>query len=82
MINYPVLLLSDQKYISFHKVYYYPRRLEELDYHKSFLRSVEKKLSNDNFIKNAPEKVLILEKKKQVDAITKIDSLIQQISSF
>ena len=59
------------------------RRLQkELDYHKSFLKSVEKKLSNDNFIKNAPEKVLMLEKKKQEDAITKINSLTQQISSF
>ena len=59
------------------------RRLQkELDYQTSFLKSVEKKLSNDNFIKNAPEKILMLEKKKQEDAKTKINSLTQQISSF
>jgi len=59
------------------------RRLQkELDYQTSFLTSVEKKLSNDNFIKNAPEKILMLEKKKQEDAKIKINSLTQQISSF
>jgi len=58
------------------------RLQKEIDYQKSFLKSVNKKLSNENFIKNAPEKVLMLEKKKQKDALTKIDSLFQQILSF
>ncbi len=83
---FPFLLETNKYYLKLpfkiDKVEEKRRLQKELDYHKSFLRSVEKKLSNDNFIKNAPEKVLILEKKKQVDAITKIDSLIQQISSF
>ena len=58
------------------------RLQKEIDYQTSFLKSVEKKLSNDNFIKNAPEKILMLEKKKQEDAKTKINSLTQQLSSF
>ena len=31
-----------------------------------------KKLSNDNFVKNAPEKVVEIEKKKKADAEEKI----------
>ncbi len=58
------------------------RLQKELDYQKSFLKSVEKKLSNENFLKNAPEKVLMLEKKKHEDTLTKINSLTQQILSF
>ncbi len=59
------------------------RRLhKDLEYQKSFLKSVERKLSNDKFIKNAPQKILMLEKKKQEDAITKINSLTKQISSL
>lgn len=58
------------------------RLQKELDYQKSFLKSVENKLSNENFLKNAPEKVLMLEKKKHEDALTKINSLTHQILSF
>ena len=58
------------------------RLQKEIDYQKSFLKSINKKLSNEKFIKNAPEKVLMLEKKKQMDALKKIDSLSQQILSF
>ena len=56
------------------------RLQKELDYQVSFLSSVEKKLSNKNFINNAPEKVLNLERKKQKDAIMKIDSIKNQIT--
>ena len=56
------------------------RLQKELDYQVSFLNSVEKKLSNKNFINNAPEKVLSLERKKQKDAIMKIDSIKNQIT--
>ena len=56
------------------------RLQKDLDYQMSFLKSVEKKLSNENFLKNAPDKVLQLERKKQQDAKTKIDSLTDQIT--
>ena len=45
---------------------------EELAYHKGFLASVQKKLSNDRFVKNAPEQVISNEKKKEADALAKI----------
>ena len=56
------------------------RLQKELDYQVSFLNSIEKKLSNKNFINNAPEKVLNLERKKQKDAKIKIDSINNQIT--
>jgi len=46
------------------------------------LKGVEKKLSNSNFLKNAPEKVLLLEKKKKQDTLKKITNLEQQLLSF
>ena len=55
---------------------------KEINYYKGFLKGVEKKLSNSNFLKNAPEKVLSLEKKKKQDALKKITNLEQQLLSF
>ncbi|MFT6966916.1 MAG: valyl-tRNA synthetase [Marivirga sp.] len=48
---------------------------KELDYTLGFLKSVEKKLSNERFVSNAPEKVLVMEQKKQADAEAKIKTL-------
>ena len=48
---------------------------EELNYTKGFLKSVQKKLSNKNFVSNAPTKVVESEKKKESDAIEKIKTL-------
>ena len=39
-------------------------KVQELEYAKGFLKSVEKKLSNERFVSNAPEKVIELERKK------------------
>ena len=47
----------------------------ELDYTKGFLLSVQKKLSNERFISNAPVKVVASEKKKEADALAKIETL-------
>ena len=47
----------------------------ELSYNIGFLNSVDKKLSNKKFVKNAPDKVIEIEKKKKSDAIAKIDLL-------
>ena len=49
--------------------------LEELNYTKGFLASVQKKLSNERFVQNAPEKVVEIEKKKASDAEAKIETL-------
>ncbi len=55
------------------------RLREELDYVKGFLNSVLKKLSNERFVNNAPEKVVDMERKKQGDAEGKIAALEAQI---
>lgn len=44
----------------------------ELKHLEDFLASVQKKLSNANFVAHAPEKVVEMERKKQADAETKI----------
>lgn len=46
--------------------------LKELEYLKGFLDSVEKKLSNDRFVLNAKPEVVEMERKKQLDTISKI----------
>ncbi|TBW27566.1 valine--tRNA ligase [Gramella sp. KN1008] len=48
---------------------------EELSYTEGFLKSVEKKLSNERFVNNAPEKVVAIEKAKKADAEAKIEAL-------
>ncbi|MBI5219229.1 MAG: valine--tRNA ligase [Bacteroidia bacterium] len=52
----------------------------DIDYTKGFLTSVQKKLSNKNFVKNAPEQVIGNEKKKQADAESKIKTLEERIA--
>ncbi|MEO9894363.1 valine--tRNA ligase [Aurantibacter sp.] len=55
---------------------------EELKYTKGFLQSVEKKLSNERFVNNAPEKVVAIEKKKAADAVAKIETLEKSLASI
>ena len=55
---------------------------EELAYTEGFLISVQKKLSNERFVSNAPEKVVLIEKKKEEDAKLKIDSLKSSLKSL
>jgi valyl-tRNA synthetase len=47
----------------------------ELNRLRGFLKGVEKKLSNERFVANAPDAVVALERKKQADATAKIASL-------
>ena len=56
------------------------RIIEELNYTKGFLSSVERKLSNQKFVNNAPVEVVELEKKKAQDAKEKIDTLENSLS--
>ncbi len=51
------------------------RLQDELKYFTGFLATVEKKLSNEKFTANAPEKVVALERKKQADATAKIEAI-------
>jgi len=41
---------------------------QELEYTRGFLETVRKKLTNENFLNNAPQKVIDIERKKQKDA--------------
>ncbi len=55
---------------------------EELQYTRGFLQSVQKKLSNERFVSNAPEKVVAMEKKKAADAEAKIETLEKSLASL
>jgi len=55
---------------------------EELKYTKGFLLSVQKKLSNERFVNNAPEQVISVERKKQADAEAKIETLEKSLASL
>jgi valyl-tRNA synthetase len=48
---------------------------EELKYTEGFLKSVQKKLSNERFVSNAPEQVITMERNKEGDALAKIETL-------
>ena len=55
---------------------------KELNYIKGFLESVEGKLSNNRFINNAPEQVVVNEKNKMADAKAKIEILNTKIKDL
>ncbi len=55
---------------------------KDLDYTKGFLMTVLKKLNNERFVNNAPEKVVNMENKKKLEAETKIKALEEQIQNL
>jgi valyl-tRNA synthetase len=55
---------------------------EELTYTKGFLKSVQGKLSNERFVAGAPAQVLELERKKEADALGKIQLLEEKLTSL
>jgi len=55
---------------------------EELGYTEGFLKSVQKKLSNERFVAGAPEQVVASEKKKKADALAKIETLKASLASL
>ena len=55
---------------------------KELDYNDSFLKSVQNKLKNENFINNAPNAIVNKEKQKIIDTEQKIKSLKKSISDL
>ena len=54
----------------------------ELKHLQGFLVGVQKKLSNERFVANAPAQVVELERKKQSDAETKIAALTESIAKL
>ncbi|AMC10347.1 valine--tRNA ligase [Lutibacter profundi] len=55
---------------------------DELKYTEGFLKSVQKKLSNERFVNNAPEQVIKNERKKEADALAKIATLKASLASL
>ena len=47
----------------------------DYDYYNGFLETVRKKLSNEKFVANAPEKVVAIERKKEADALEKLETI-------
>ena len=56
--------------------------LAELEHQKKFLSGVRAKLSNENFVAHAPEKVIALERKKESDALSRIEALESSLSNL
>jgi len=48
---------------------------KEIDHLNGFLRGVRGKLTNERFVQNAPEQVVELERKKESDALAKLEVL-------
>jgi valyl-tRNA synthetase len=55
---------------------------KDLEYQKGFLQSVQKKLANEKFVANAKPEIIANEKKKEADALAKIEALQSQLSSL
>ena len=54
----------------------------ELKRAEGFLIGINKKLSNERFVNNAPEKVLELERKKEADTLAKIETIKNSLASL
>jgi len=54
----------------------------DIDYTKGFMTKVQKKLSNERFVNNAPEQVVNAERKKLSDAESKIALLEEQLAKL
>jgi valyl-tRNA synthetase len=59
------------------------KKLEtDLAYYQKFLASVRGKLSNERFVANAPEAVVAVERKKESDALSKIESITASLNAL
>ncbi len=54
----------------------------DLKHQEGFLMGVRKKLSNEKFVNNAPEEVVAVERKKEADALSRIESIKKQLSTL
>ncbi|MDE6485692.1 MAG: valine--tRNA ligase [Duncaniella sp.] len=55
---------------------------KEIDYYEGFRKSVEKKLSNERFVNNAPAAVVENERKKLADALSRLETLKAALSAL
>lgn len=56
--------------------------LKDLEYQRTFLASVEKKLSNEKFVANAKPDVVAFEQKKKSDALARIQNIEESLASL
>ena len=54
----------------------------DLEYQRKFLEGVRRKLSNESFVAHAPEKVVAIERKKEADALSRIESYESQLNAL
>ncbi len=54
----------------------------ELEYQKKFLEGVRRKLSNESFTAHAPAKVVALERQKEADALSRIETYESQLKAL
>ena len=52
----------------------------ELKRARGFLTGIQKKLSNERFVQNAPEQVIVLERKKESDTLAKINTILTSLN--
>ncbi len=55
---------------------------EELNYIKGFLKSVQVKLSNEKFVANAKPEIIDNERKKEADALAKIETIAHSLAGL
>ena len=55
---------------------------KELEHQEKFLAGVRAKLSNERFVNNAPAAVVEVERKKEADSLSKIESLKAKIEAL
>ncbi|TXD48261.1 valine--tRNA ligase [Polaribacter sp. IC073] len=59
------------------------KKLEaELKRAEGFLFGITKKLSNERFVSNAPEQVIVIERKKEADTVAKIETIKSSLNSL
>ena len=54
----------------------------ELEYQQKFLASVRAKLANEKFVSHAPEAVVAVERKKEADALSRIEAIETALKAF
>jgi valyl-tRNA synthetase len=59
------------------------KKLEsELKRAEGFLLGISKKLSNERFVANAPEQVIVVERKKEADTVAKIETIKSSLNAL
>ena len=81
-----LLIRNDEYYIPFSSVIDMDsekeRLINDLEYNKGFLKSVQLKLANERFVSNAKPDVVAGERKKESDALAKIKLIEEQLSNL